>query len=306
MLRNTIVILTLLLVASLPFVTKEHDSEDPAGIRIVHDISYVDGSKDPRQQLDLYLPRVKSKEKLPLIVWIHGGGWWSLSKENGPALAIANQGFAVAAINYRYSTAAIYPAQIFDCKAAIRWLRANADEYSYDASKIGVWGVSAGGHLAAMLGTTGGVAELEGDEGNLDQSSTVQAVSDWCGPADLTTFNQEAMQPRFRDAKPELFINSLLGALPEQKPELTKSASPIFFVSKDDPPFLIVHSIEDPIVPFEQSNEFAKKLESEGIKTKFIKMNSDDHVPMTPENLAAVYNFFNETLKSSPILPSWH
>lgn len=303
MLRNIIVILTLLLVALLPFVTKEHDSDDPTGIRIVHDLSYVDGSKDPRQQLDLYLPRVKPEQKLPLVVWIHGGAWKMGSKADGPAIALADHGFAVASINYRYSTASIYPAQIYDCKAAIRWLRAHAAEYSYDATKIGVWGASAGGHLAAMLGTTGGIAELEGNEGNQDQSSTVQAVADWCGPTDLTTFNQEAMQPRFRESKPELFINELLGGLPEKNMELAKSASPIFFVTKDDPPFLIIHSIEDPVVPFEQSNEFAKKLEAEGVKVKLVKINSDDHMPFSEANFKAVYDFFDETLKSSPFLP---
>ena len=303
MLRNIIVILTLLLVALLPFVTKEHDSDDSTGIRIVHDLPYVTGSNDQRQKLDLYLPRVKPDEKLPLVVWIHGGAWKMGSKEDGPALALADHGFAVASINYRYSTKAIFPAQIYDCKAAIRWLRAHAAEYGYDATKIGVWGASAGGHLSALLGTTGGVASLEGDGGNADQSSTVQAVSDWCGPTDLTTFNQEAMQPRFRESKPELFINELLGGTPDKNPELAKSGSPIFFVTKDDPPFLIVHSIEDPVVPFEQSNEFAKKLEAEGVKVKLLKINSDDHMPMTEANFNAVFNFFDETLKPSPLKP---
>lgn len=303
MLRNIIVILTLLLVALLPFVTKEHDSADPTGIRIIHDLYYVDGTKDPRQQLDLYLPRVKSTEHLPLIVWIHGGAWKMGSKEDGPAIALADKGFAVASINYRYSTASIFPAQIYDCKAAIRWLRAHAKEYAYDATKIGVWGASAGGHLAALLGTTGGVAALEGDEGNAQQSSAVQAVADWCGPTDLTTFNQEAMQPRFRESKPELFINTLLGGTPEKNLELAKSGSPIFFVTPDDPPFLIVHSIEDPVVPFEQSNEFAKKLEAEGVKVKFLKINSDNHMPMTEANVNAVFDFFEATLKPLALLP---
>jgi acetyl esterase/lipase len=303
MLRNIIVILTLLLVALLPFVTKEHDSDDPTGIRIVHDLQYFDGSKDPRQQLDLYLPRVKPNEKLPLVVWIHGGAWKMGSKDEGPAIALADHGFAVASINYRYSTKSIFPAQIYDCKAAIRWLRAHAAEYSYDATKIGVWGASAGGHLAALLGTSGGVASLEGDGGNADQSSAVQAVSDWCGPTDLESFIQEAMQPRFRESKPELFVNELLGGTPESKKDLAKSASPISFVTSDDPPFLIIHSIEDPVVPFEQSNDFAKKLEAEGVKVKLVKINSTDHMPMTEANFNEVYKFFDETLKPTLLGP---
>jgi acetyl esterase/lipase len=303
MLRNIIVILTLLLVALLPFVTKEHDTDEPTGIRIVHDISYVDGSKNPRQQLDLYLPRGKAGQRFPLVVWIHGGAWKMGDKKDGPAMALANQGFAVAAINYRFSTTSIYPAQIYDCKAAIRWLRAHAAEYSFDASKIGVWGVSTGGHLAALLGTTGGVKELEGDEGNPDQSSAVQAVADWCGPTDLTTFNQEVMQPRFRESQPEQFINELLGGTPEANLELAKSASPTFYATKDDPPFMIVHSLEDPVVPFEQSNNFAKKLTAEGVKNQLIKVNGDNHVPTTESNVNAVFEFFKDTIKPPSLLP---
>jgi len=297
MLRNIIVILTLLLVALLPFVTKEHDADSNAGIRIVRDLPYVEGSTNPRQQLDLYLPRVKMTEHLPLVVFIHGGAWKEGDKKNSPAMELANHGFAAAAINYRFSTTDPFPAQIYDCKAAIRWLRAHAGEYLYNADKIGVWGCSAGGHLVALLGTTGGIKEMEGDLGNLDQSSSVQAVANWCGPTDLTTFNQQAMQPRFREAKPEQFINELLGGKPEELPKLAHDASPMFFVSKDDPPFLIVHSIEDPIVPFEQSNDFAKKLEADGVKVKFIKVNSDNHMPMTDSNLNAVYDFFAQNLK---------
>lgn len=303
MLRNVIVILTLLLVALLPFVTKEHEADTPTGIRIVRNVPYVEGSTNPRQKLDLYLPRVKTTERLPLVVWIHGGAWKQGDKKESPCLELANNGFAAAAINYRFSKTDKFPAQIYDCKAAIRWLRAHAAQYQYDDNRIGVWGASAGGHLAALLGTTNGVKRLEGDLGNNDQSSAVQAVSDWCGPTDLTTFNQQAMQPRFRQAKPEQFINELLGNTPEEVPELARDASPIMFVTHDDPPFLIVHSIEDPIVPFEQSNELAKKLEAAHVKVKFIKVNSDNHMPMTEANVNSVYDFFKENLKSLPGTP---
>lgn len=298
MLRNIIVIVTLLLVALLPFVTKEHDAETPAGIRIVRNLPYVDGSSNPRQQLDLYLPRIKLSEKLPLIVWIHGGAWKQGDKRDSPCMELANHGFAAAAINYRFSTTDHFPAQIHDCKAAIRWLRAHADEYMYDANRIGVWGASAGGHLVAMLGTTGGDKTFEGNLGNPTQSSAVQAVADWCGPTDLTTFNQQVTLPRFRQSEPERFINELLGGTPEELPQLAHEASPIFYISKDDPPFLVVHSIEDPVVPFEQSNEFVKKLEADGVKVKFIKVNSNNHMPMTDGNLNAVYEFFKESLKT--------
>ena len=157
------------------------------------DLEYVEGGHE-RNRLDLYLPE-KAEDRLPLIVWIHGGAWYAGSKEGCPAVPFAAKGYAVASINYRLSQHAIFPAQIEDCKAAIRWLRANAAKYNLDPDHIGVWGASAGGHLVALLGTTAGVKELEGQGGNLDQSSRVQCVVDWFGPTDLTTMGDEGDKP---------------------------------------------------------------------------------------------------------------
>ncbi len=155
----------------------------PAGVKVLRDLQYVEGGHE-RNRLDLYLPE-KAEGRLPLVVWIHGGAWWAGSKDGCPAVPLTAKGYAVASINYRLSQHAVFPAQIEDCKAAIRWLRANAAKYHLDADHIGVWGASAGGHLVAMLGTTGNVKELEGKGGNLDQSSRVQCVVDWFGPSDL-------------------------------------------------------------------------------------------------------------------------
>ena len=154
-----------------------------------------------RQKLDLYLPE-KADGPLPVIVWVHGGGWLAGSKDGGgPALPFVGKGYAVAAINYRLSQHAKFPAQIEDCKAAIRWLRANAKTYNLDPDHIGVWGASAGGHLVALLGTSGDVKELEGKEGNTDQSSRVQAVVDWFGPTDLTKMGGSHDQPNSPEAR---------------------------------------------------------------------------------------------------------
>src|SRR5205085_165270 len=137
-----------------------------------------------RNRLDLYLPE-KAQGRLPVVVWIHGGAWRAGSKDHCPAVPLTAKGFAVASINYRFSQHAVFPAQIEDCKAAIRWLRANADKYHLDPDHIGAWGASAGGHLVALLGTSGNKKELEGKGGNLEQSSKVQCVIDWFGPTDL-------------------------------------------------------------------------------------------------------------------------
>ena len=166
----------------------------PEGVKVLRDLPYVEGGHE-RNRLDLYLPE-KAEGRLPLVVWIHGGAWQAGSKEGCPAVPLAAKGYAVASINYRLSQHAVFPAQIEDCKAAIRWLRANAAKYHLDPDHIGVWGASAGGHLVALLGTTGGVKELEGKGGNLDQSSRVQCVVDWFGPTDLATMGGRPRQPR--------------------------------------------------------------------------------------------------------------
>ena len=164
----------------------------PAGVKVLQDLQYVESGHE-RNRLDLYLPE-KAEGRLPLVVWIHGGAWRAGSKEGCPAVPLVAKGYAVASINYRFSQHAVFPAQIEDCKAAIRWLRANAAKYHIDPDHIGVWGSSAGGHLVAMLGTTGSVKELEGNGGNLDQSSRVQCVVDWFGPTDMATMGRQARQ----------------------------------------------------------------------------------------------------------------
>ena len=137
----------------------------PQGVKVQRDITYatVDG-KDLR--LDLYMPEKTAATQPPLIVWIHGGAWRQGNKNNNGLLVwAAAEGFAIASIQYRLSGEAKFPAQVHDAKGAIRWLRAHAHEYGYDARKIAVAGGSAGGHLAALVGTSGGVQALEGDVG---------------------------------------------------------------------------------------------------------------------------------------------
>ncbi|HEY3415690.1 MAG TPA: alpha/beta hydrolase, partial [Armatimonadota bacterium] len=165
-------------------------------------------------------------------------------------------------IDYRFSKDAPFPAQIHDCKAAVRWLRANAGRYGLDWQHIGVWGTSAGGHLAALLGTTGGVKDLEGNEGNLDQSSQVQAVCDFYGPTDLATLSD----PQRRD-DPQDAVALLLGGPVNDNLDKAKAASPITYVDKSDPPFLIMHGERDPVVPVSQSKLFYEVLQNAGVES---------------------------------------
>src|SRR6185437_4642382 len=196
-------------------------------------------------KLDLLRPKDQGDKVLPVVALIHGGGWRQGSKENG-RMAMAQYAktgnFIGVTIGYRLTGEAIWPAQIHDCKAAIRWLRASADKYKIDPQKIGVFGSSAGGHLVALLGTSGDVKELEGDNGSPGYSSRVQCVVDYCGPSDLLHFDYGA-----RSA-----VEQLLGGAPAQHEPEAKAASPITWVSQDDPPFLIAHGTEDRAVPFAQ------------------------------------------------------
>ncbi|PYJ75570.1 MAG: hypothetical protein DME69_14775 [Verrucomicrobia bacterium] len=199
--------------------------------------------------LDLYCPE-KVSGSLPVIVWIHTGGWSKGRKERCPAVALVQDGYAVASIDYRLTSTAPFPAQIEDCKAAVRWLRANASTYHLDPDHIGVWGHSAGGHLAALLGTSGGVRELEGTGDNMSYSSRVQAVCDVAGPSDLVRLYQEASQSRGdKSGKVMYDVAALVGGSAEKNITTATAASPIHYVSKDDPPFLIIHGENDATIP---------------------------------------------------------
>jgi acetyl esterase/lipase len=162
----------------------------PAGFKAIRDIEYVPGGGSSRS-LDIYVPEARPDKPLPLIVWIHGGAWLGGNKDRPNGTALLKEGFALASINYRLSQEAVFPAQIEDCKAAIRFLRAKSAEYEIDPARIGVFGSSAGGHLVALLGVSADKKEWEVGE-NLNQVSQVQAVCDWFGPTNLLTMGAQS------------------------------------------------------------------------------------------------------------------
>ena len=231
----------------------------PAGVTVLRDLVYKEPYKRPLE-LDLYRPE-KFTGRLPVVVWIHGGGWKNGSKKNCPAAWLAADGFAVAAINYRLTHDAQWPAQIDDCRDAVRWLRKHAAEYRLNPAKIGAWGGSAGAHLVAILGT------IDAPAGETF-SSRIQAACDWYGPTDLLT-----MPPNVVSSKRTLEQVSrsngakLLGATVRDVPEKARHASGLHHVSPDDPPFLVMHGDQDPGVPIEQSERFVAALRHAGVDT---------------------------------------
>lgn len=235
---------------------------------------------------------------MPVIVWIHGGGWRGGSKESGirRLLPFAQRGFLCASIEYRLSGEAKFPAQIEDCKCAIRFLRAKAKEFHLDPDRIGVWGSSAGGHLAALLGTSGDVKELEGDGGWGEQSSRVQAVCDWFGPSDFINYH---VGGRINAHADSVVAQLLGGPVPEQK-ELAVKAAPITYVTKDDPPFLIMHGDKDPLVPLRQSELLRDALRKAGIETTLHVVAGAGHGFRRSDTDALVISFFEKQFRSAP------
>jgi acetyl esterase/lipase len=265
----------------------------PEGIEVHRDLEYVKNGHE-RQKLDLFLPS-KANGPLPLVVGIHGGGWQGGSKEQAPVQVLAVEGYAAARINYRLIQHAAFPAQIEDCKAAIRWLRANAKTYNIDPDRIAVWGSSAGGHLAALLGTSAHVKQLEGNGDNLDQSSRVQAVIDWFGPTDFLHVDGEFKYAQAAVAK-------LLGGPVSERKELAALASPVTHVTKESAPFLILHGDKDPVVPFDQSEILAAALQRAGVEVTLKKVEGGAHGGRdfnSAENVKLTAAFLQKHLKKA-------
>ena len=241
------------------------------------DLAYVThGSRS--QTLDLYAP--KKATGVPLIVWIHGGAFLFGSKEGFPVepvpLHLLLEGYAVASINYRLSPEALFPAQLQDCKAAIRWLRAHADELGIDPNRIGVWGASAGGNLAALVGTTGSVRDFDVGE-NLDYSSRVQAVCDFYGPTDFLQMDAHRLSDGQIHNVPDSPESKLVGGPIQDNPDKVSRANPITYVDRSAPPFLIVHGTLDRLVPFHQSQLLAAALEAAGVSVTLHSVEGGGH-----------------------------
>lgn len=264
----------------------------PAGATVERDIVYAthDGTD---LALDLYLPKERGDDPLPVILWIHGGGWLKGSKDNCRAAFLARDGFAVASVQYRLTDAAQWPAQIEDCYAAVRWVRKNAAKYGFAPDRIGAMGGSAGGHLVALMGT-----RPAGDE---ETSSRVRAVCDWYGPSDLLTMPPNVVGgKRTREQVENSNGAKLLGAPVPDIPEKAKDASALHQVSADDAAFLIMHGSEDPGVPVEQSVRLHEALEKAGVSSELVIVEGAGHGGkefQAEEVLGKVREFFERELR---------
>ncbi|MCE0499769.1 MAG: alpha/beta hydrolase [Methylacidiphilales bacterium] len=234
----------------------------PSTVNLIRDVVYGQAGGHPLY-LHLALPETLPDKPMPAIILIHGGGWHQGTRaaDVGEAYIFAGHGYVAASIEYRLAQEAPFPAQLEDCKCAVRFLRAKAADYHIDAGRIAVMGDSAGGHLSALMGLTNGMKEFEGDGGWADQSSSVQAVCDWYGPTDLVAWVKG--NPKL--AK-DPFLPLFFGGTVADHPEKAAYASPMTYVSgsKDTPPFLIMHGDQDPLVPVQQSIMLAEALIAAG------------------------------------------
>ena len=240
---------------------------------VVKDVEYARVGESPLS-LDFHFPVDVTDSSV--VVWVHGGAWRTGSKRNMPLGALVKAGFTVASVNYRLSPVAPFPAQIHDIKAAIRFVRARATRYGYRSDRIAIAGASAGGHLAALVGTTNGNSNLEGAVGqHLDQSSDVQAIVDFYGPTNFMTILSQSTPHGLGVRIPALQL--LLRAQPDSKPEPAKLASPVNHVGDMDPPLLLIHGDQDPQVPINQSHELHGKYKEYGLPVRFEVIHGGAH-----------------------------
>jgi acetyl esterase/lipase len=247
--------------------------------------------------LDLYLPA--GAVRPPLLVWVHGGAWRSGTKAQVPPIFVQN-GFATASLDFRQSTDARFPAAVHDIKAAIRFLRAKAQEYGYRTDRIAISGASSGGHLAALVGVSNGVKELEGTVGAYpNERSDVQAIVVYYGASNLMTILAQSTPFGLGVRRPALEL--LLGALPESVPSLAQMASPVVHVGPGDPPLLLLHGDQDPQMPINQSHELQGAYEKAGLDVSMDVVHGAAHggdLFFSPERIQRVVAFLHRTIGS--------
>lgn len=268
-----IVSLSLILTTTAVSQTNPAINAFPPGTILHGNLKYINDDES-KHLLDIYLP-ANAKGKIPLVIFIHGGGWLSNDKYadmgymKKTVAEIVGSGFALASIDYRFSTQAAFPAQMLDCNRAISFLYDNADTYGFDKNRFALMGFSAGGHLASMVGLS--------KNNNVDaffmsgstKSFNFKAVVDFYGPAELILF------PGANDEKsPE---GLLIGAAPLARPDLAKAASPVTYVDKNDPPFLIIHGEKDDMVSPKQSQLLSSWLSVVGVQNELIMVKDAPH-----------------------------
>lgn len=279
--KNFLPFLILVFVNNLSFgqATNRVISFFPADTKLHSNIPYANDTLK-KHQLDIYIPAnaANAKADIPLVVWVHGGAWMlndkyaDMSYMKKTIAAILNSGFALASIDYRYSTEAVFPAQIQDCNQALEFLYQHAAKYGYNKNKIALIGFSAGGHLASLLALSHNNQVASFCAPTIKKSFKINAVVDFYGPADFLAILKPQEENTPKDA-----VTTLLGASPVDRPDLAKIASPATYIDKNDPPFLIIHGEKDASVPPTQSKLLSSWLSLSKIPNEVIIVKNAPH-----------------------------
>jgi acetyl esterase/lipase len=281
----------------------------PLALIADYDIAYgTGGGRD--LLLDILRPDAPLEPARPLVIWVHGGGWREGERAPSPNGPLAAHGFVTVSISYRFSQEAIFPAQIHDVKAAIRFLRANAARWGIDPDRIGIWGHSAGGHLAALAAVSAGAPELEGEGGNPGVSSAVQAAVPMSPPTDFTVDWYAGSE--FPPHEAYAAVVELLGGEPGKSPEVNaraRMASPNQLATPNAAQMLVVHGTLDDLVPVSQGRMLVETLLDRGAEGSLLELPHNDHGlasvfgemferPDAPATLAMqeIIDFFERTL----------
>ncbi len=245
----------------------------PDTLQVINDVEY--GKVGGRAlRLNIVTPKIPPAKLMPAVLWIHGGGWEGGRYQDNAAWPLAARDYFTASVEYRLSGEAKWPAQIEDCKLAVRWLRANAAKWHVDPDRIGVWGHSAGGHLVACLGTMDERAGFDvGAYTNV--SSRVQAVVNYAGPTDFTRGGVGLVGAK--EGQDPAILLKLFGGGFKEKTAIWRAASPITWASSNSAPMLIVHGDSDALVPLEQGEVLAKALKQAGAKVELLAVTNGDH-----------------------------
>jgi len=292
---------------AMPFAIPEAQTEHI--VRKMFDLPYANLS--PAQKLDIYWP-AEGNGPFPVVVSVHGGAFMGGDKRDiqlMPMFEVLKRGYALVGVNYRMSAEAKFPALVHDIKAAIRWIRANAESYLFDPHKIATWGGSAGGYLSLMAGVAAGIRELDDPSlGNVDQPDNVQAVVSWFPPTDFLKMDEQLAESGF--FQPSEFAHSgetspeslILGQKITEIPELVRKANPETYIRPGLPPFFIQHGQMDDTVPYQQSLNFAEKLRAitpQGVTHEILpNARHADPAFETPQNVQKVLDFLDRTLRS--------
>ena len=295
--------IVLCATAIMPAVAKDEPQEIldrlPGNTIIERDIVYATNG-DRKMLLDVYRP--KSDNPLPLVIWFYGGAWdWGDKDRSNALVPMISRGYAIAGVTYTKSREEVFPAVINDCRAAVSFLRLNAKRFNLDPKRFGAAGESSGGHLTALLATTGDSNEFMKHPVTQKASSAIQAASPWCGPTDFLKLNDVKASQDY--SRKHSAPSRLIGAPIKEAPEKCRKANPITYVSKGDPPCFIVHGDKDFVVPMNQSELLHSALKKAGVPSTLHVVEGGGHgfskvTPANDEIVKKVMDFFDRRLKT--------